>query len=503
MLKQDSARYSGFRAAGIRLREELVPSLVSHRSDKIKDQLYTIHMFDKAHLVMLTEKGFIPLEDGRRLLAELRRMDEEGSSDELRLEHGGGMHSGEQYLIRLLGEEVGGRMHLGRSSGDLGEVSTRIHARDGLLTVMEWVLRFRQTLIDIGQAHASTIMPGYTHAQHAQPTTYGHMILSWASVLERDMARLLLCFTHMNRSPAGAAILTGSDFELDRHRVGALLGFDGVEKNTFDAILCHDNLFEAASTLATLHMNLGRWCEDLMLYNTSEFGMIDFPDRFCGTSSIMMQKKNAYAPQYVKGAAAESVGGLMTAYLVEKDPTSIPILDRAYSREAIGRSLRNIARDIGWMNEFMPELDLKTERMAERAGMFWAQAADLAGALVREKGMNWRTAHQIVGILVRLCEDRDIAPLDTTPALLDEAAMLYHEQPIGLDETVLRDALDPTLSVHRRTLYGGPAPSEVSERIGEYRAILAADTERFAAARKPVEDGKRLLEDALDAIIGA
>lgn len=501
MLKQDSSTYRGFRTAGIRLREELVPSLVSHRSDKIKDQLYTIHMFDKAHITMLTEKGFIPREDGRRLLIELRRMDEEGTSDEIRLTHGGGMHSGEQYLIRVLGEEVGGRMHLGRSSGDLGEVSTRIYVRDGLLQVMESILRFRETLIDIGEKHAATIMPGYTHAQHAQPTTYGHMILSWASVLERDMDRLRLCFTHMNRSPAGAAILTGSDFELDRHRVGALLGFDGVEKNTFDAILCHDNLFETASTLATLHMNLGRWCEDLMLYNTSEFGMIDFPDRFCGTSSIMMQKKNAYAPQYVKGAAAESVGGLMTAYLVEKDPTSIPILDRAYSREAIGRSLRNIVRDIGWMNEFMPELDLRTDLMKERAGMFWAQATDVAGALVREKGMNWRSAHQIVGILVRLCEERGIAPLETTVELLDEAAMLYHEKPAGLDEKVLRTALDPTLAVHRRTLYGGPAPSEVAARLEEYRSILAADRARFEAQRKSVEDGRKLLEEAIDAII--
>jgi argininosuccinate lyase len=392
-------------------------------------------------------------------------------------------------------------MHLGRSSGDLGEVSTRLYVRDGLLKIMAAVLDFRETLVDLGEEHVETVMPGYTHAQHAQPTTYGHMILSWASVLERDMSRLLLCFAHMNRSPAGAAILTGSDFELDRHRVGALLGFEGVEKNTFDAILSHDNLFETASTLATLHMNLARWSEDLMLYNTSEFGMVDFPDRFCGTSSIMMQKKNAYAPQNIKGAAAESVGGLMTAYLVEKDPTSVPILDRTYSREAIGRSLNNIVRDIGWMNEFMPVLDLRTDLMRERAGMFWAQAADLAGALVREKGMNWRSAHQIVGILVRLTEDRGIAPVDVTVELLDEAAVLYHEQPTGLDEKMLREALDPTLSVHRRTLYGGPAPSEVTERIGEYRAALSADRKRFEAAGKPVEDGRRLIEEAIDAIL--
>lgn len=501
MLKQDSASYKGFRTAGIRLREELVPSLVSHRSDKIKDQLYTIHMFDKAHVTMLTEEGLIPKEDGISLLAALRQMDLDGNSDDLRLHHGGGMHSGEQYLIRLLGEEVGGRMHLGRSSGDLGEVSIRIFARDGLLAVLEKVLAFRQTLMTLAEQHFDTVMPGYTHAQHAQPTTYAHMILSWVSVLERDTARLLLALTHMNRSPAGAAILTGSDFPMNRHRVGALLGFSGVEKNTFDAILSHDNLFETASTLATLHMNLARWSEDLMLYNTSEFGMIDFPDRFCGTSSIMMQKKNAYAPQYIKGAAAETVGGLMTAYLVEKDPTSIPILDRTSSREAIARSLGKIVRDLGWMNEFMPLLDLRKDLMLARSGMFWAQAADLAGMLVRAKGMNWRTAHQIVGILVRVTEDRDIAPLDVTTELVDEAAMLYMDMPVGLDPQQLKEALDPTLGVNRRTLYGGPAPTEVAERMVEYREIFAADMARFEAARQPVLDGQRLQEEALDALL--
>jgi argininosuccinate lyase len=501
MLKQDSANYKGFRTAGIRLREELVPSLVSHRSDKIKDQLYTIHMFDKAHVTMLTEEGLIPRADGIKLLSELRRMDEEGSSDELRLTHGGGMHSGEQYLIRKLGEETGGRMHLGRSSGDLGEVSTRIFVRDGLLNNIEKVLEFRRTLMGVAEQNFDTIMPGYTHAQHAQPTTYAHMILSWVSVLERDTARLFLAFTHMNRSPAGAAILTGSDFPMNRHRVAALLGFSGVEKNTFDAILSHDNLFETASTLATLHMNLARWAEDLMLYNTSEFGMIDFPDRFCGTSSIMMQKKNAYAPQYIKGGAAETVGGLMTAYLVEKDPTSIPILDRTASREAINRSLGKISRDLGWMNEFMPLLELRKDLMLTRSGMFWAQAADLAGMLVREKGINWRTAHQIVGILVRITEDRGIAPLDVTPELLDEAASLYIGEPVGLDSEKLRDSLDPTLGVHRRTLYGGPAPSEVAKRMAEYHEILASDTAKFEAARQPVLDGKRLQEEALDALL--
>lgn len=500
MLKQDSANYKGFRNPGIRLSEPIVPSLESHRSDLIRDELYGIHAFDKAHLVMLVEEGLIPRADGVACLRQLRVMETEGLED-LRVKHGGGMHSGEQYLIRMLGEEVGGRMHLGRSSGDLGEIGTRIFARDRLLSVVDAVLAFRRTLIDVAGEHLETVMPGYTHAQHAQPTTWGHMLLSWVAVLERDTERLLLAFDQMNRSPAGAAILTGSDFPLNRHRVAELLGFGAVEKNTFDAILSHDNLFTALSALSILHMNLARWADDLMLFNTSEFGMVEFPDRFCGTSSIMMQKKNAYAPQFIKGAAAETVGALMSSFLVEKNPTSIPILDRAVTREALKKSLSKTVRDLDWMREFMPVLNLSHDLMRERAGMYWAQATEIAGALVREQGLPWRTAHQIVGIMVRICEDRHIAPKAVTPALINEAAVLYMDKPVRLSEAALKEALDPEAAVRKRTLYGGPAPSEVRKRLAEYETVLANDRARLASARAPVDSGKVRLEAAIDKLL--
>jgi argininosuccinate lyase len=500
MRKQDHREYRGFREPGIRMMEPLAESLNSHRSETVKPKLYAFHLFDKAHLVMLTEEGLVPRPDGVAMLRALRDMEAEGV-DEARLRGGGGMHSGEPYLIRRLTEEVGGRIHLGRSSGDLGEVGKRIYCRDKLLELIAGVATFRQTLIALAEDNLETVMPGYTHAQHAQPTTWGHMILSWVSVLERDTDRLLLNFEHVNRSPAGAAILTGSDFPLNRQRVGELLGFHAVEKNTYDAILCHDNLFETLSALSILHMNLARWCDDLMLYNTSEFGMVSFPDRFCGTSSIMMQKKNAYAPQYIKGAAARTVGGLMTAFVVEKDPSSVPILDRAYTDQAISESFDALLRDIGWMNEFMPVLKLEKRLMRERSGEYWCQATEVAGALVRDKNMPWRSAHQIVGILVRYAEERNIRPLEVTTALLDEAAIEYMGQPAGLSARSLQVALDPVAAVHRRTLFGGPAPDEVRRRLPEYKAALAQDRQRRDSAHRQVAEGLARMEAAIDALL--
>ena len=500
MRQQKQDEYRGFRTAGIRMTEEIAPSLESHRSTKTQARLYAFHMFDKAHVVMLTEEGLIPRADGIVILKALRKMESEGV-EAVRLRVEGGMHSGEQYLIRALGESVGGRIHLGRSSGDLGEVSTRLYIRDQLLLVMERVLEFRRVLIDVAKQHLDTVMPGYTHAQHAQPTTWGHVLLAWDAVLERDFERLYLTFTHNNRSPAGAAILTGSDFPLNRHRVAELLGFYPPEKNTFDAILSHDNLFETMSSLAILHMNMARWSDDLMLYNSQEFSMIDFPDRFCGTSSIMMQKKNAYAPQEIKGAASETVGGLMTAFVVEKDPTAVPILDREVTRQAFTRSFEKILRDLGWMIEFMPVLILDKARMRERAGAFWAQATDVAGALVREKNLPWRTAHQIIGIVVRYAYERKIKPFDVTTKLIDEAAIEYFGKPVGLSEQALRDALDPVACVNRRTLYGGPAPREVEQRLSEYENALTEDRRRFGAAKEHVQRGAEALERAIERLL--
>ncbi len=254
MRQQKQEEYRGFRTAGIRLTEELVPSLVSHRSDLIQPRLYTIHMFDKAHVTMLTEEGLIPRSAGVAMLHALRKMEAQGV-DQVRLRVQGGMHSGEQHLIRELGEAVGGWIHLGRSSGDLGEVAARLYMRDRLLEVMDRLAALRRILLDLAREHLNTVMPGFTHAQHAQPTTWGHMLLSWVSVLERDFDRLHSAFGRVNSSPAGGAILTGSDFNLNRHRAAELLGFSSVEKNTFDAVLSHDNYFEIMAALDPAHQS--------------------------------------------------------------------------------------------------------------------------------------------------------------------------------------------------------------------------------------------------------
>jgi argininosuccinate lyase len=177
-------------------------------------------------------------------------------------------------------------------------------------------------------------------------------------------------------------------------------------------------------------------------------------------------------------------------------------MDRDSTFKSVERSFSTLARDLGWINEFMPELTIHKERLRAQAGAHWAQATDIAGALVREHGLAWRTAHQIVGIVVRLSEDRNIRPMDITPALVDEAAVEYMGRPVGLGGASLQQALDPVAFVNRRTLFGGPAPDETRNRLRDYRALLEKDEQELAGLRTHVADGARRLESAIDRLLG-
>ncbi len=501
MRKQKQEEYKGYRTPGIRLMEPMLADLPAFSEGQDEAALYPYHLFDKAHLVMLAEEGLVPRSDAAAMLKELRST-EPDKVVESRLEAGGAMHSGEYLLIRRLGEEVGGRMHLGRSSGDLHAVWRRCRQRDSLLTLMREINRLRAVFLEVASENLHAVMPAYTHSQHAQPTTLGHQLLAWSSSLERCFGRAAFAYGWVNQSPAGAAIMTGSDFPLNRHRTAELMGFDGVLPNTYDAILNEDTPLDSFMAVASVHLNLSRWASDLNFWFTSEAGYIDVPDRFCGTSSIMMQKKNPDSLEYVRGAVADAMGGLVASFAVQKAASGDPTMDLRYMDDALFRSFDMAVRNLGWFIELMPALEVKRDRMREMAGAHWAQATDVAGALVREKGLPWRTAHQIVGILVRFTEERGIRPQDVTPELLDEASVEYMGVGVGLGKEALARALDPMAFVERRTLYGGPAPEECRRRMSEYRDRLREDEASVEERRRRLAEASESLESAIDGIVG-
>jgi argininosuccinate lyase len=510
MRKQRSEEYNGYREAGIRLTAAQPPALAKQRAEQAGPLIRAVHEFDKAHLLMLAEESLIPRSAAVLMLATLLETERTGM-EAARAQAGGGVHSAEQLLIRRHGEEVGGWLALGRSSADLGALCTRLIQRDALLAMTHALNALRTAILSLAGQHLESVMPGYAYGRHAQPVTLGHQLAAWAAVFERDFERAVQAYRRVNASPAGAAVMTGTDFPVNRHRVADLLGFDHPIRNTFDAVMSRDTVLDSFCVMTILNSDMSRLASDILLFSTHEYALADVPDEFCGTSSIMSQIRNPGVLRLMNGVSAASLGGLTTALMVENATTGENLVERSYALEALDRLHAETLRDLRVMRELLPRMRWDVGRMAAQAGRYWAQATDVAGALVREKGLPWRSAHQIVGILIRYCDERGLAPSDVTTKLVDEAAVEYMDEPAGLSEPALAQALDPRHFVQARAaVHGGPAPADVTLQIGELTAALERDeavhreaADRLEAAAARLREGVTELIDSTNSTVPA
>lgn len=467
---------------------------------RMQPQLAAIHAFDKAHILMLGEEGLIPREDAAAMLGELRRIEAQDAVS-IRVSTAERMHSGEAILTKALGREVAGKMHLGRSSGDLLTVSVRFTLREKLLVVARLLDVLRRATLDLAHANIDTVMPGCTHLQHAQPESFAHYLLSWASAFDRDAERIRQFYARLNLSPAGAAILNGSEFPINRKRVGALLGFDGLALNTRDAVWGRDVEIEAQTIMAIMTGNFNRFAEDLMLWSAPEFGWVETADGFCGTSSIMPQKKNPNALECLKGVVATATGVLMSTLMVHKNPSTVPVFDWVRSMSDAWRNYDEIAGALRLMAAVLSDVRIHADRMAASSTRHWATATDLAAVMVRHAGIPWRVAHQITGITVRLAIEQGCVPLDLKTELVDEAAIQHLGKPMGIPQELVTEALDPLGSVRRQKLPGGPARERVLEALALHEDRLAEDIAWHQAAEARVADGAKALESGIDAML--
>lgn len=492
--------YRGFRTDKGRLKEEPAEHLDFHRSSLLGESIHGIHAFDKAHALMLGEVGVNDEETTKTILLAFRKMENEGM-ETVRAQADGGMHSGEHYLIQNHGTEIGGRLHLGRSSGDLIEVARRLTFRNHLLQLLGDLSDLRGVLTELASSHLTTVMPGYTHGQHAQPTTLAHWAMMFEAVFARDTQRGQSFYKRLNLSPAGAAIMTGSDFPLDRKRVSDLLGFASPISNTMDAILSHDLEIEYAGLLSLISQNIARIAEDLFMWSTAEFAMVEIPDRYCGTSSIMPQKKNPDGLEDIKGLASQGISLVTMVSCAEKGPTGFPIMERRHTQETLWSFCTSLGVRVRSLADILGNLGVKTELMRHRAGSNWAQITDLAGALVQHAKMDWRTAHQVVALLVRNSIEAGRAPKGLTKSDLECAATEHGVSVAGLSDTAFKASLDPLTFVERRGLIGGPAPTAVQTAIDAAKESQERDRADLMDLANGAAAANKLLENAIDAFL--
>jgi argininosuccinate lyase len=369
----------------------------------------------------------------------------------------------EKRLIALIGD-AGKRLHTGRSRNDQVATDMRLYVRSAIDDVAARIIALRHALLDLAEAHAATVMPGFTHLQVAQPVTFGHHLMAYDAMLSRDAERFGDCRARVNRLPLGSAALAGTGFPIDRERVARELGFDSLCENSLDAVSDRDFAIEFAAAAALTMMHLSRFAEELILWSSPGFGFIRLADRFCTGSSIMPQKKNPDVPELVRGKSGRVFGDLVALLTIMKAQPLAYNKDNQEDKEPVFDIVDTLLPTLIILTDLVDGgIEVDAARMRTAAGTGFATATDLADYLVR-KGVAFRDAHEAVAQAVRHAEASHV---DLAQLPLD---VLQRFSPLIGDDVYGVLTLDGSVASRNRA--GGTAPEQVRSAIRAARAAL-------------------------------
>lgn len=421
----------------------------------------------KAHAKMLATVGVISEDDAQQIAAGLDRVKADIESGDFTFDiNDEDIHmSVEKALTAEIGD-AGARLHTGRSRNDQVATDTRLYAKQRATDLMRANVALRHALIGQAEANFGVILPGYTHLQHAQPVLFSHHMLAYVWMLARDYRRLQAARDAADACPLGAAALAGTTYPLDRQMTAGELGFASVIPNSLDAVSDRDFLLDLDYACAVSCMHLSRLCEELVLWSTSEFGFIELSDAFSTGSSIMPQKKNPDFAELIRGKTGRVIGNLVSLLVTMK---ALPLAynkdlqEDKYGAIDSAKTLEDCLQCAAGMIETM---SIKPENMLKQAKLGHLAATDVADSLVK-RGLPFRHAHEVVGHLVLLCEQRGCN--------LDGLSFDDFKAASPLFEEDIVKALDLPSIVAARTTEGGTGEAAVAQQMEKAKAALAAD----------------------------
>ena len=373
----------------------------------------------------------------------------------------------EGRLIELIGEP-GRRLHTARSRNDQVATDLKLFARAAAIELAAAIDRARVALVRRAREHADTLLPGYTHLQRAQAVTLGHHLLAYAEMLARDRGRLLDGARRAAESPLGSGALAATGLPIDRAATARELGFDGPTRNSLDAVSDRDFAAELVFACALIGVHLSRLGEELVLWSTTEFGFVRLGEGYCSGSSLMPQKRNPDIAELLRAKPARVIGDLVALLTISKGLPLAYNKDLQESQEPLYDAVETARLSLAVLPGLIAGLEFDTDRMRAAADDPALGATDLAEEMVR-RGMPFRTAHEVVGRLVKTAEARKVSLRDLGA---DDLRAVDPNQP-SLIPAVL-DALDPARAVAARTITGGPAPAAVRREIARLEAELRA-----------------------------
>ena len=409
-----------------------------------------------AHAKMLGETAIIPKEEADKLSDTLIDILADIEKGNLTIEGAEDIHTFvEQELTKRLGE-MGKKIHTARSRNDQVATDLRLYVKDSIVNVCGHIRSLIETLLEIANNNVQFIMPGYTHMRRAQPISVAQYINAYSEMFLRDLERFTDSYKRTDVMPLGSCALAGTDFPIDRRMTASLLSFSEISQNSIDAVSDRDFVAEYIFCCSTVMAHLSRFCEDLILYSSEEFGFIDIADNYSTGSSIMPQKKNPDIPELIRGKTGRVYGSLTAILTVIKGIPTAYNKDLQEDKEALFNAEETVLACLSIFNELLQNISFDTRRMRNAAAGGFSTATDVADYLV-QKGMAFRDAHAVTGQIVRYCIENN--------KTLDRLDLFVYQSFSSLFEEDILQCVRVNKSVEARKVVGGSARSAVRENI--------------------------------------
>ncbi len=417
-----------------------------------------------AHAEMLGATGIIPKEDCEKIVAGLKGILADIESGVLQFDDvTEDIHTFVEAELTARIGDAGKRLHTARSRNDQVALDIRLYLRDECDELIVLLKSFVETIVEKAEEYSETVMPGYTHLQRAQPIVFGHQLLAYAEMAMRDIDRIKDCKKRMNVSPLGSCALAGTTYPLDRELVAKKLNMNGVTRNSLDGVSDRDFCMELAAALSIVMVHLSRFSEEMILWCSGEFKFVELDDAFSTGSSIMPQKKNPDIAELVRGKSGRVFGDTMTLLTVMK---GIPLAynkDMQEDKEAIFDAVDTVEKCLTAFIPMLGTMRVNAKSMRKAASGGFINATDCADFLVG-KGLPFRDAYKATGELVAKCIE-----LNTT---LEDLPLAEYKAVCDLFDDGVYTAISLEKCVSDRTVYGGPAPSEVKKQVAEFKTRL-------------------------------
>ena len=464
------------------------------------DALLEIHT---AHTLMLARQGILTKAVAQQCLEALAKLNRaqilaaryDGRSEDL-------FFYVQNLLTQLAGEDTAGRMHTARSRNDIDLTMYRMCLRRVILRIAGETAETRAVLLNIAESHVQTIMPAYTHTQPAQPTTLAHYLLAAVEFFGRDIQRLRAAFATVNRNPLGACAITTTGFPIDREYAARLLGFDGLQLNSYGAIGAIDYLAETAGAIAVLMLNLGKLVQDLLLWCTPEFGFLRLSDAYVQISSIMPQKRNPVALEHVRILASKAFSQAQAVLNCVHNTPFGDIVDSEDDLQPLVFAMSaDASRALRLFSGLLSSAEVDRERMGRAVSRSFLTVTELADTLVREEDLSFAVAHRLVAASVRGV-GREDSP-ERLVAEMERLALEVAGKKLSKPRDVWLRALDPGHFIAIRTIPGGPAPEAVQAQIASAQKDQTEAQQWLDAKRSLLAEYSQVMQHEIVALKNA